>query len=134
MPESLIFSGLEPCLAVTLACVPVLRPLLGRVKESMKSGGSGGVGGSSGLSSGKLGSGKFMNPKGNNPFEELHDDSSQYQLRPVGPKHVAGARAAQRSSWSGHSSDPELQGPVGAGTQGGNIVVRQEWGVTAGTK
>ena len=126
MPESLVFSGLEPCLAVTLACVPVLRPLLGRVKESMMSGNSGGIGGSSGLSTAKLSSGKFMNPKGNNPFEQLNDDSSQYQLRPVGSKHVGEARAAQGSSWSGHSSDPELQGQVGAGNQGGDIVVRQE--------
>ena len=117
VPESLIFSGLEPCLAVTLACVPVLRPLLGKMKSTVSG---------SALSSGKLSSGKF-NSK-NNKFEPLNDDSSQYQLRPVGPKHVASARAQQRSSWSGHSSDPEATTANGAP---GNVVVEQEWKVAA---
>ncbi len=130
MPESLIFSGLEPCLAVTLACVPMLRPLLGRVKDSFVGSGGGGTSGGgtgTGLSaSGKLGSGKFPS-KNNPPFEPLADDSSQYRLRPMGPKHVAEARAAQRSSWSGDSSEQE----VGASSGRGGVVVRQEWAVAA---
>lgn len=94
VPTSLIFSGLEPCLAVALACVPVLRPLLGKFGGSTVR--------STGLSSGKLGSNKFSSSK-NKDFEQLNDDSSsQCQLRPLGPKHVAEARAQQRrGSWSG---------------------------------
>ncbi|CAJ2503301.1 Uu.00g106950.m01.CDS01 [Anthostomella pinea] len=30
IPRAVLFSAMEPCLAITLACVPVLRPLLGR--------------------------------------------------------------------------------------------------------
>ncbi|KAL2016998.1 hypothetical protein VTK56DRAFT_2679 [Thermocarpiscus australiensis] len=36
IPESLVFSGLEPFLAVTLACVPVLQPLLGTSRVSSR--------------------------------------------------------------------------------------------------
>ncbi|RAK99406.1 putative integral membrane protein [Aspergillus ibericus CBS 121593] len=30
LPRANIFSGIEPCLAATLACIPLMRPLLGR--------------------------------------------------------------------------------------------------------
>ncbi|KAK4247262.1 hypothetical protein C7999DRAFT_14669 [Corynascus novoguineensis] len=119
VPTSLVFSGLEPCLAVTLACVPVLRPLLGKFGGSTARG--------TGLSSGKLGSNKFNSSK-NKEFEQLNDDSSsQCQLRPLGPKHVAEARAQQRrGSWSGSNSDPEARPE---NNRAGNIVIRQEWNI-----
>ncbi|KAL2180664.1 uncharacterized protein P884DRAFT_191750, partial [Thermothelomyces heterothallicus CBS 202.75] len=114
VPTSLIFSGLEPSLAVTLACVPVLRPLLSKIKGSISG---------SGLRSGQA------NPCGfgskNGPFAPLNDDSSQYQLRPVGPKHVAEAKAKTPSTWSGDNSDQETR----PANKTGNIVVQREWDV-----
>lgn len=107
VPESLIFSGLEPCLAVTLACVPVLQPLV-RFRSSRAT---------SNVSSGKLDS------KGRN-FTQLNDNSSQYQLRPIGPKHVVEARA-QHSSGSGLSSDTDERKAEG-------VTVKQEWTVATG--
>lgn len=112
VPESLIFSGLEPCLAVTLACVPVLQPLgrfiLGRTRT-----------GSSGLSSGKT------NSKSSN-FKQLNDNSSQHQLRPLGPKHAADVRANQHSSGSDLGSDVDERSD-----NKGGVVVKQEWSVAS---
>ncbi|KAL2150090.1 hypothetical protein VTH82DRAFT_7766 [Thermothelomyces myriococcoides] len=111
VPMSLIFSALEPSLAVTLACVPLLRPLVSRITGS-------------GLRSGQTNSAAFGSK--NRQFEPLHDDSSQYQLRPVGAKHVAEAKAKTPSTWSGgDSSDQESR----AANKTGNIMVRQEWNV-----
>lgn len=115
VPMSLIFSALEPSLAVTLACVPLLRPLVSRITGSITG---------SGLRSGQTNSAAFGSK--NRQFEPLHDDSSQYQLRPVGAKHVAEAKAKTPSTWSGgDSSDQESR----AANKTGNIMVRQEWNV-----
>ena len=79
IPLANIFSGLEPSLAVILACVPLMRPLLGKS-----------VGSSAGQSrsaypvSGRSDRGKPPT----NEFEPL-DDESQYRLRPIGVKHQA---------------------------------------------
>jgi hypothetical protein len=108
IPESLIFSGLEPCLAVTLACVPVLQPLARKIRGS---------GAASGISSGKVNS-RMSN------FQQLNDNSSEHQLRPLGPKHVAEARA-QHSSGSGLSSDIDER----PNNKAGGVVVKQEWRV-----
>jgi hypothetical protein len=59
VPESLVFSGLEPCLAVTLACVPLLQPLLGKFK------------------------GPVSGKKDKN-FEQLGESPSECQLHPIG--------------------------------------------------
>ncbi|AEO61109.1 hypothetical protein MYCTH_2113078 [Thermothelomyces thermophilus ATCC 42464] len=117
VPTSLIFSGLEPSLVVTLACVPVLRLLLGKIKGSISG---------SDLRSGQANSSGFVGSK-NRSFAPLNDDSSQYQLRPVGPKHVAEAKAKAKtpSTWSGDNSDRE----TGPANKTGSIVVQQEWDV-----
>lgn len=115
IPHALIFSALEPCIAVTLACIPVLLPLLGK-------GGHSATGTALGVGSAKL------NSK-NGTFEPLNnDDSSQYQLRPVGPRHDVEARAAA-SSGSGSDSDDRPEFMVGSTER--NIVVKHEWRVAS---
>lgn len=108
--ESLIFSGLEPCIALTLACFPVLRPLLGA------------IGGSRDATGGKSGQANSRSSK----FKKLNENSSQVQLRPLGHKHMAEARA-QHNSGSGHSSDVDARPDMAAKY----VVVKQEWKVTA---
>lgn len=116
IPEALIFSGLEPSIAVTLACIPVLRPLLGKTVSST-------VG--TGMNSGK------MNSK-SGPFEQLNDDSSQYQLQPMGGKQAPGARAnISTGRGSEHSSDTDERPEFMLGSTPGNIMVKHEWRVAA---
>jgi hypothetical protein len=81
-----VLSGLEPAVAIVLACVPLLRPLLGRRKnESQKSGYDYGSSGGSGLYS------KQVTRSASRPFAELDDDhddvdnSSEVQLQPIKP-------------------------------------------------
>jgi len=77
LPPANIFSGLEPSMAVILACIPLLRPLLGR---SISSSGTGGASGDKkGLStpSSALEGNKLTAEDRKRPFEPLDDDSSQ---------------------------------------------------------
>lgn len=85
IPSANIFSGLEPSVAVILACIPLLRPLLGRHKGSTD--GPSRYGASSTPSQALE-----LKSKDARHFEPLSDDSSQYRLRPVGPKHLADVR------------------------------------------
>ena len=39
IPRANIFSGLEPCIAIILACIPMMRPLLGRSADTTKGSG-----------------------------------------------------------------------------------------------
>lgn len=76
-----LLSGLEPAVAIVLACIPLMRPLFGR---SLKTGSSGYSSGenSVGLHSKQRSPNK--NPKGQ--FSELVDDvddSSQVRLQPI---------------------------------------------------
>ncbi|KAM0274945.1 hypothetical protein ACHAQH_007713 [Verticillium albo-atrum] len=75
-----LFSGLEPSVALSLACVPFLRPLFGKMFGSSQKGSSY----------------ANMKPKVDDyqkgskrsetrDFEELQDDGSEIQLRPVMP-------------------------------------------------
>jgi hypothetical protein len=73
-----IFTGIEPAIALSLACVPFLRPLIRSNKASTRSDSQYEYARSSTLrSKGPVGS-------GNGPFKELNDDSSEIQLRPMG--------------------------------------------------
>lgn len=88
LPPANIFSGLEPSMAVILACIPLLRPLLGRNTYSN------GTSGATGDLKGRLTPSTALDSKltaedRKRPFEPLEDDSSQYRLRPMGPKHQA---------------------------------------------
>ena len=79
-----VLSGIEPAVSIVLACLPLLRPLLGR-RKSRKSGYDYGSSGGSGLYS------KQVTRSANGPFAELDDDrddtdnSSEVQLQPIKP-------------------------------------------------
>ncbi|PGG99924.1 hypothetical protein AJ79_08361 [Helicocarpus griseus UAMH5409] len=113
IPPANIFSGLEPSVAVTLACIPLLRPLLRRGKYSDN--------------------GTPVYPptnvsKSTGPgrgFEQLNDNSSQYQLRPVGGKHFAEISTLKNPESSRRdSSDLEGHEPSG-------ITVKEHWHVVS---
>ncbi|KAJ5817882.1 hypothetical protein N7447_007890 [Penicillium robsamsonii] len=82
IPRANIFSGLEPCLAIILASVPMMRPLLGRstytpeltARPSHKSSSPS----------------RRSRSTGDSEFQPLQDDSSELCLRPIGPKHEVG--------------------------------------------
>lgn len=73
-----VLSGVEPTVAIILACVPFLRPLFSG-KPSIKP--------SSHYDLSEETHGVFSNKGGGSsqgrPFEELDDDSSEIQLRPL---------------------------------------------------
>jgi hypothetical protein len=119
IPPANIFSGLEPSVAVILACVPLLRPLLGRSKYSSD--------GTAGYTSGSATPSKALELETGDgrPFQPLGDDSSQYRLRPLGPKHHAEVQTVKSGPNSRSSSDIDLDGPEG-------IVVQSQWKVDTG--
>ncbi|KAL2813026.1 hypothetical protein BJX63DRAFT_443261 [Aspergillus granulosus] len=138
IPQANIFSGIEPCLAVILASVPMMRPLLGRagstpdatgrtpVSSSMKKSGTGAKGSRTGTGD-------------EDGFERLDDDTSQLWLRPMGGKHYAGISVRQHGhgedgvGGSGGSMESLENGPGAQrerSTSGGRgITVKQEWAV-----
>ncbi|KAL2863366.1 putative integral membrane protein [Aspergillus lucknowensis] len=137
IPRANIFSGMEPCLAVVLASVPMMRPLLGRASKSPNG---------SGLRSPAKSGSKSTGQKGTNGvgvggggdgfgFEQLDDNASQVWLRPVGPKHCAGISVDQAPVDEGEG---DLSGGSQVSldrTQGrGGMTVKQEWGVLAGAR
>ncbi|KAL2139585.1 hypothetical protein VTI28DRAFT_4957 [Corynascus sepedonium] len=111
-----IFTGIEPSIALSLACVPFLRPLLRRGNKLMSTGhdsqyASGGstLRSRQGLSS--------------RPFKELNDDSSETQLQPLGPDSLK------------YEAEVSNQGPrQPVNTSGGAIVVNKQWNVVTGTR
>lgn len=115
IPLANIFSGLEPSIAVVLACVPLLRPLFGRAKYSNT--GTAHYVENSGMSK----SGERPIQQGRH-FEPLSDDSSQYQLRPVGNKFEVDVSASDRVNPAEHSDSD--------GENGRGITVKQEWKIS----
>ncbi len=73
---STIFTGIEPAIALSLACIPFLRPLIsgGKLRST---------GMDSPYPSRTLGS-KAPSGSANRQFKELSDDSSEVQLQPLG--------------------------------------------------
>jgi len=126
LPPANIFSGLEPSMAVILACIPLLRPLLGRTAFSSGSGGATGETNGRATPSNGLDS-KLTAEDLKRPFEPLDDDSSQYRLRPLGPKHQAEASAAIKTmsvNSSAEESDLEEREARDRG-----IKVKSQWEV-----
>ncbi|OLN86393.1 hypothetical protein CCHL11_06440 [Colletotrichum chlorophyti] len=74
IPNALIFSALEPGVGITLACIPFLRPLLGRSQYSPK--GTANYYSSNG-NSGKMG----RSGRESNGFVLVEENSSQHQLQ-----------------------------------------------------
>ncbi|KAK2045443.1 integral membrane protein [Colletotrichum somersetense] len=79
IPNALIFSALEPAVGITLACIPLLRPLLGRSKYSPK--GSANYYSSNGHTEG-LG----LSDQETNGFVLASNSSSQHPLQEHDPK------------------------------------------------
>ncbi|KXG47544.1 uncharacterized protein PGRI_014140 [Penicillium griseofulvum] len=82
IPRANIFSGLEPCLAVILASVPMMRPLLGRSTYTPEV--------TACPSDRSSSASKRSRSTDDSEFQPLKDDSSELCLRPVGPKHEVG--------------------------------------------
>ncbi|KAI9036935.1 putative integral membrane protein [Aspergillus affinis] len=94
LPRANIFSGVEPCLAVILSSIPLMRPLLGRstytpevtarrpTKSSAPSG---------------------PKPADDGGFQPLQDNSSQLCLQPMGGKHHANVAVQNSTSTGGLS-------------------------------
>lgn len=102
-----VLSGIEPAVSIALACLPLLRPLLGRRKKSQKSGYDYGSSGGSGLYHSKQGTRSAIRP-----FAELEDDhiddndnSSEVQLQPIQP--VRGINISAQET-RGDQSPPKL--------------------------
>ena len=138
IPLANIFSGLEPSLAVILACIPLLRPLLG------KAGGSTDASRTHGYQA--SGRSDRMKPH-TNEFEPL-DDESQYRLRPVGGvKHAAevttygseegdqrfASDVESMESAHGHGRNRSGVRKISGGL-GGGINVKREWTVSNGNR
>ncbi|KAL1862613.1 hypothetical protein Daus18300_008410 [Diaporthe australafricana] len=131
-----IYSVLEPTLSITLACVPVLRPLLGGRYSSTgtRMGPSGNTtGGSAAISSKGPRPAKRTGKSGFTALGGENDDSSEYQLRPLDPVRpdAAGTSVRIQSQGAGgrdrdgsvHSEATDEQVLHGA------ISVKQGWDV-----
>ncbi|KAL4803356.1 hypothetical protein BDV18DRAFT_162920 [Aspergillus unguis] len=137
IPKANIFSGIEPCLAVVLASVPLMRPLLGR-NDSKK--GTRATPYYDSNSNGNLNSNPYAKPNGiqgkrssrtSDGFQPLDDDTSQLWLRPMEGKHYAGISVKKMSQPLDEDDDSEessSERPPGY-PKGRGITVRQEWDV-----
>lgn len=106
-PIAVMFSALEPCLLITAACVPLLRPLLGRRYSPT---GTAKLGASN--------STKGSSQKQNVRFKRLNDDPHTKQLRPE-PVHYDTVVA----------SAPEFENRGGNALELEYISVRKDWRV-----
>ncbi|KAF6832978.1 integral membrane protein [Colletotrichum musicola] len=77
IPNALIFSALEPGVGITLACIPFLRPLLGRSQYSQK-------GTAQYYTTAEGRSGNSARAERYRGFTVVDETSSQYQLRQYG--------------------------------------------------
>ncbi|KAG6356802.1 hypothetical protein INS49_014676 [Diaporthe citri] len=109
-----IFGGLEPSMAVTLACIPLFRPLVGRCKY-------------------RAGDNLGSRVPRREQFEPLGDDAGgeQLRLRPLGFKHQAEVSAVSVGNGSSDErrDDREVEAKVDSGHTPG-ILVSREWEVT----
>ncbi|KAH1850236.1 hypothetical protein KXW75_006808, partial [Aspergillus fumigatus] len=96
IPRANIFSGLEPCLAVVLASVPMMRPLLGRSVYTPN--------GTGPKSSAPSAGPKADAPAPGDGFQRLGDNSSQLCLQPLGQKKF-GVGVPEEVSLSGGSEE-----------------------------
>ncbi|PKX94234.1 putative integral membrane protein [Aspergillus novofumigatus IBT 16806] len=97
IPRANIFSGLEPCLAVILASVPMMRPLLGRSVYTPNG---------TGPKSSAPSAGPKPDPSASGDgFHRLGDNSSQLCLQPLGQKKFAGVGVREQDSLSGGSEE-----------------------------
>ena len=113
-----IFTGIEPAVALSLACIPFLRPLIkGKALRS--------TGVDSPYPSRTLGS-KGPSGSANRPFKELSDDSSEVQLQPLGSDSFR--YEAEVSREGGHKEHKQPIASTGA------ILVSKGWNIVSGTR
>ncbi|KAK8016872.1 hypothetical protein PG993_015061 [Apiospora rasikravindrae] len=99
---ALMFSALEPCLLVTAACIPLLRPLVSRDSSKARTGNSSYVRGNNTIGS----SGAHLSASRKAGFSELQDDDgSTRQLRMGQSRFGGGASAAADGNSSFYFSD-----------------------------
>jgi hypothetical protein len=106
-----VFTGIEPAVALSLACVPFLRPLLRGTRM--------GTGTDSQYASTTLRS-KDLASNGNRAFKELNDDSSEIQLRPM---------EGEQLKYEAEVGQEQKQGQ-GAKSEGA-ILVKKHWDVVS---
>lgn len=124
IPRANIFSGVEPCLAVVLASIPMMRPLLGRSASSPYASGK------TPVQSGSKSTGP--KPEGEDGFERFDDDTNRLWLRPMGVQHRADA-SALREDLRGEDnvSQESLDGHARDGASSpGRIRVKQSFDVS----
>lgn len=112
-----IVSALEPSVAVTLACVPVLQPLLRRVKVRPERSAPHALNDLRRDIEGLAANNK-------QPFESLSDNSFGCRLQSNGSEHHAEIRSAHRPISSGGGSKA-----VDSEQQSGSITVDAQWQV-----
>ncbi|KAK3360601.1 integral membrane protein [Lasiosphaeria hispida] len=113
-----IFTGVEPAVALSLACIPFLRPLIkGNALRS--------TGVDSPYPSRTLGS-KGPSGSASRPFKELSDDSSEVQLQPLGSESLK--YEAEVSREEGHKGHKQPTTSTGA------ILVSKGWNIVSGTR
>jgi hypothetical protein len=133
IPRANIFSGLEPCLAVILASVPMMRPLLGRSTYTPEV--------TACPSDRSSSASKRSRSTDDSEFQPLKDDSSELCLRPVGPKHEVGVAVvkftdARKACCRGKNSLETEEIPAIDRERNvcPGISVKQEWAVQHGRK
>lgn len=150
----------EPCLAVTLACVPLLRPLLGRATSHYSETGTrnygAGIGSSSFRGLNTIGSGDDTNRRASKmqrarsscpsvPAEMLQYQYEMgldkeggggglpYDVQELMPTTLANGYRYQAEISTGHESDGSSRGKCSDDMEispVSNIVVKQEWSVS----
>lgn len=124
--EAYVWSAVEPGLAITLACVPLLRPLLGGKHSAT---------GTTLNTMPKPRTG--TSPRTNNAFQRIHDESSEYHLQPVGPKdagYASGTETTREGNAGGASETSSMtEAPSEAAAAGVAVEVEREWRVSPET-
>ncbi|KAI0156723.1 hypothetical protein GGR52DRAFT_577276 [Hypoxylon sp. FL1284] len=110
IPHTVLFSALEPCVAITLACVIILRPLFGGQYSS------------DGTATYEGQPTETIPRTSNRHFKQLNDDSSETRLRPeeVGYRATI-AKSPNPFKGLGNTGD--------AGLEMGSISIQHEWTV-----
>jgi hypothetical protein len=114
-----IFTGIEPAVALSLACVPFLRPLIRSRNNASTGSDSQYARSSKGISKGSSGS--------RGAFKALDDDSSEIQLQPLGSDSL---KYEAEVSPGGRGEEP----PVASTESAGAIFVKKDWDVVTGRR
>ncbi|OTA62073.1 hypothetical protein K449DRAFT_434416 [Hypoxylon sp. EC38] len=110
IPHTVLFSALEPCIAVTLACIIILRPLFG---GRYSPDGTAAFNGSSPE--------VLARKNSNRRFRQLNDNSSETRLRPEDVGYRASIAKSPKPFKGFGSMDVNLEM--------GSISIKQEWTV-----